>query len=119
MADNSTPEIVWGPSPSSSAPAADAPQIVWGSAPSAPKPGDFSSIGAGLGRGFGESMLGIQQLLGKTLSTSIRGPVSSAGNWLQEDAAKGLTNLQQQEAPYQAAHPYLTGGGEMGGQVAA
>lgn len=124
MADNSTPNIVWGPSPPPSAPPPPpaAPQIVWGTAPtapSAPTPGATSSIGAGLGAGFGEFMLGIQQLLGKTLSTSVRSPISSAGNWLQKNAAQGITNLQQQEAPYQSAHPNLTGAGQFGGEMGA
>jgi len=94
-----------------------------GNQPAAPspapeqKPGLLTSIGAGAGAGFGEAALGAQQLLGKALSTSIRAPVASAGNWLQQNAAQGIAQLQQQEAPYQAAHPIASGAGGIGGQA--
>ena len=119
------------------------------STPPAPTPGVLSSIGAGAGRGFGEAALGVQQLLGKvlaaptlqapqSLSTLISGqPPGEAttgvagflnkisdiqnvpANWLQQNAAAGLAKLQQQEAPYQAAHPNLAGLGEFGGGTVA
>jgi len=119
------------------------------SPPPAPTPGVLSSIGAGAGKGFGESMLGAQQLVGKvlaaptlqapqSLNTLISGqPPGEAttgvagflnkisdiqnvpANWLQQNAAAGLAKLQQQGAPYQAAHPIAAGAGDIVGQAVA
>ena len=87
------------------------------SAPPTPTPGVLSSIGAGAGRGFGESMLGLQQLVGKGLSAL---PIAKTpGDWLQQNAVQGIAKLQQQAAPYQAAHPIATGAGDIGSQAAA
>jgi len=115
----------------------------------APKPGILPSIAASAGAGFGEAALGAQQLLGKvleaptlqappSLSTLISGqPPGQAttgvagflnkisdiqnipANWLEQNAAAGLAKLQQQQAPYQAAHPFAAGAGEFGGQAVA
>ena len=64
------------------------------STPPAPTPGVLSSIGAGAGKGFGESMLGLQQLVGKGLSEL---PIAKTpGDWLQQNAAQGIAKLQQQ-----------------------
>ena len=124
MADNSTPNIVWGPSPPPSAPPPPpaAPRI-FGERHLPRHPPQrlvphhqLAPVSAPV---LVKYMLGIQQLLGKTLSTSVRSPISSAGNWLQKNAAQGITNLQQPEAPYQSAHPNLTGAGQFGGEMGA
>ncbi len=95
------------------------------------KPGILPSIGAGAGAGFGEAALGAQQLLGKALSAAPPGPVrrepnetlpanvAAPVNWLQQNAAQGLAQLQQQEAPYQASHPLAAGAGDIAGQAVA
>lgn len=104
--------------------------------PAAGQPGMLASIGAGLGHGFGETMLGAQQLVGRgmqalggigespTLSSLITGQqpmnmVGRAGQWLTQDAEKGIANLNSQYAPYSAAHPVAAGTGNIGGMAAA
>jgi len=153
MAQDDTGGFSLTPTPDTSAPDTGGFSLAPQRAPSIPStspPGNLTSIGAGLGRGFGESMLGAQQLLGKAITPStapkdsaflaeladrlppgetktklsnavsgIQSAASFPGEWLQKNAASGLANLQQQEAPYQAAHPNLTGAGEFGGQAVA
>lgn len=97
------------PAPSGPAPAQNA-------VPQADQPGMLASIGAGLGRGVQETVLGGQQLLGKGLQAV---GLNGAGNWLVNDANQGLAAGQQQVAPYAAAHPMATGAGEMGGSMVA
>lgn len=111
-------------------PALRAPQVA-----QAQQPGMLASLGAGLGHGFGSTMLGVQQLLGRgmtalggigespNLSSVITGQqpmnaVGRAGQWLMQDAEHGLANLDQQYAPYSAAHPIVAGTGNVGGQIA-
>jgi hypothetical protein len=84
------------------------------SAPSTSSPGKISSFFAGAGKGFGQQMLGAQQLLGS--ADSYLGG-KQTGDWLQKNAAQGSDKLTQQAAPYAAAHPFLEGAGEFAGQV--
>lgn len=105
-------------------------------APQASQPGFWASLGAGLGHGFGSTMLGAQQLLGHgmqalggigespNLSSVITGqqPVNAigrAGQWLSNDAQQGLAKINAEYAPYAAAHPVVGGAGNIGGMVAA
>jgi len=98
------------------------------------QPGMLSSLGAGLGHGFGSTMLGVQQLVGRgmqalggigespNLTSTITGQppmnaVGRAGQWLTQDAEHGIANLDQQYAPYSAAHPIVAGTGNVGGQI--
>lgn len=81
------------------------------------KPGGVMSFLAGVGRGVQETALGGQQLLGHALSNfdATRG----AGNWLINDANKGLTQGASDVAPYASAHPTATGAGQVAGSIAA
>lgn len=85
-------------------------------APAAPQPGVMAAIGAGLGHGFGSTMLGIQKLAGKGLNAI---GLNNAGNWLVNDANQGNANLDAQYALYQNAHPMAAGAGNLGGQTVA
>lgn len=108
-----------------------APQVQQG-----PQPGMLASLGAGLGHGFGETVLGAQQLLGRGLQklggmgqspnlTSVvtgqqpQNLIQRAGSWLSNDADQGIAKLNQQFAPYQAANPITAGAGNIGGMVGA
>jgi hypothetical protein len=102
-------------------------------------PGGVASFGAGLGRGFGSTVLTLQQYLGKalagaddlvgsrqpTLSSLItgKGPdrsfVGKAGQWLIDDAVAGKDKLTAELAPYEKAHPIAAGAGDVGGGIAA
>jgi len=101
-------------------------------------PATITSLGAGLGKGFGDVVLGAQSLVGKGLQKlgetvtpdqqSIsglvkgkkdRGLIQSAGDWLVDDATSGRAKLAAEVAPYQEAHPIATGAGEVGGNVVA
>lgn len=101
-------------------------------------PGMIASLGASAGKGFGQVVLNAQNLVGKGVSavgdlvsppeTSLttlvtgqkkNGLISSAGHWLQADAQNGLQKIAGEEAPYKEAHPFVTGVGEMAGNVIA
>lgn len=74
-----------------------------------------AALGAGLGQGFGSSVLGLQQLLGHGLSAV---GADTAGNWLSNDAAQGLKNLKAQATPIDNAAPFAGGMGNLAGSVA-
>jgi len=118
----------------------EAPQLLASQpSPGAPleQAGYLSSLGAGLGHGFGSTILGAQQLLGhginsvaNFLSPSQQTPSgletseqpeggTSVGNWLINDANNGIRNLNQQFSPYQNAHSTTAMVGDIGGNVAA
>lgn len=101
-------------------------------------PRTIASIGAGLGKGFGDVALGAQGLVGKGLQklgeavtpdqqsisglvrgTKDRGLIQSAGDWLVNDAQAGRNKLADELAPYKDAHPLAAGAGEVGGNVIA
>lgn len=124
-----------------SAPAAQ--QAVPAQQPAAPaaqspadQPGSVMSFLAGVGRGVQETALGAQQLVGHGLqaagsigqspapSNLVTGQqpqniVQRAGNWLVNDANQGLARGAQEVAPYSAAHPLVTGAGNIAGSIAA
>jgi hypothetical protein len=106
------------------------------STPAAPPHSAVESFAAGLGHGFGSTVLGAQQLLGHGLqslgsvgqSQNISGLITGdqpqnflgrAGNWLVNDANQGLAKLGGQYNPYSQAHPIVAGAGDIGGSVAA
>lgn len=112
--------------PVAQAPASQAPNA------SAPQPGGLESFAAGLGKGFGSTILGAQQLLGHGLQSlgsnsqgmtqggsDLMGAIGRAGNWLVDDANSGLKNLNQQYSPYSQAHPIAAGAGNLGGSLVA
>lgn len=109
-------------------------------APAAPQdtPWTVTSIGAGLGRGFGKTVLTAQGYVGKgiqklgdlvtpdrpTIAGLIkgkpdRGVIQSAGDWLVNDAEAGKRNLDSENAQYEAAHPLANGVGDVAGGVIA
>lgn len=71
---------------------------------------------AGLGHGVGEVAMGAQHYLGKGLQGL---GVDQAGQWLVDDAKQGRERMAQEIAPYKEVSPYATGGGEIGGNIAA
>ncbi|WP_081071271.1 transglycosylase SLT domain-containing protein [Burkholderia territorii] len=94
--------------------------------------GSLESFAAGLGKGFGSTVLGAQQLLGHGLQSlgsnsqgmtqggsDLMGMIGRAGNWLVNDANTGLKNLNQQYSPYSQAHPIAAGAGNIGGSLVA
>ena len=105
-----------------------APQL----AASGQQPGGLESFAAGLGKGFGSTVLGAQQLLGhglQSLGSNSQGMtqggsdlmdmIGRAGSWLVNDANSGLKNLNQQYSPYSQAHPIAAGAGNIGGSLVA
>jgi hypothetical protein len=78
--------------------------------------GAWSSLGAGLGHGFGSVVLGAQQLLGNGLKLA---GADKAGNWLVNDANQGVSNLDSQNSPYSNAHPAINTAGDIGGNLVA
>lgn len=80
------------------------------------QPGMLASLGAGLGKGFGETVLGAQSLVGKGLRSV---GADTVGNWLVNDADAGRAKLAAELAPYKEANPLTAGAGEIGGNVIA
>ena len=83
--------------------------------------GFFETIGApieavsqGVISGGGNVMLGGQRLLGKGLSAL---GARDTGAFLQEDAARRLAQSQATVAPFKQEFPFLTGAGELTGEV--
>jgi hypothetical protein len=85
-------------------------------APQGQAPGMIASFGSGLGHGFGSTVLGAQELLGKGLSALGSDHV---GPWLVNDAQQGVRNLDAQNQPYSAANPITNIVGNIGGNIAA
>lgn len=85
------------------------------------QPGFWSSLGAGLGHGFGSTVLGAEQLAGHGLSAlaPAGSPAELAANAIMADANKGLKNLGAQYSPYAAARPLTAGAGNLVGSAAA
>lgn len=82
---------------------------------SAEEPGLIASFGANAGKGFGNAVLGAQQLIGKGLQTV---GLDTAGDWLVKDATEGARRLEQQAKPYADANPVTSVAGELVGSVA-
>lgn len=85
-------------------------------APEEAEPGYIESAAAGLGSGVGRVALGAQHYVGKALGAL---GADSAGKYLVDDAAQGRAKLAGELAPYKAANPLTTGGGELGGEIIA
>lgn len=73
-----------------------------------------TSIVKGAAKGLGDTVLSGQELVGEGMkAVGIPG-----GQWLTEDARKGMAGLKQEIAPDQAAHPFMTGAGDvLGGMI--
>lgn len=106
--------------------------------PSGDQPGATASLGAGLGTGFGKTVLGAQYWLGRglraagdavsppeqTLSSLVtgqpkRGAIARAGEWLINDAETGRAKLDAENAPYSQANPTINATGKLGGEIVA
>lgn len=85
-------------------------------APQGEQPGMLASFGAGLGHGFGNTILGAQQLLGHGAQAA---GLDTVGNWLTKDANQGIQRNDAQYAPYSAANPMTAGAGNIAGGVAS
>jgi hypothetical protein len=97
----------------------------------------LASLGAGLGHGFGSTVLGIEQLLGRGIQAispsaaatpdvmpgdegaAMLAGMRPLGNALANDAQRGIASTNAQYAPYSAAHPIAAGAGNIGGMAAA
>lgn len=84
--------------------------------PPASPPGMLASFGAGAGRGFGNTVLGAQELLGKGAQAV---GLNNVGGWLVNDAQQGVKNLSAQNQPYAQANPITNGAGDIAGGVVA
>ena len=107
------------------------------------QPGVLATLGATLGKGFGSTVQGIEQLVGHGLQSlkdtaAMPGPlgiastlgglifgehpdtfIRKAGAEMVSDANRGISNLKTQAAPYEKAHPVAATLGNIGGSVAA
>jgi hypothetical protein len=120
--------------------AAAAQLIPQPAAPAADEPGAIASLGAGLGEGFGKTVLGAQSLAGKgiralggvlpghsdtsltTLVTGQKTPgnfIERAGDWLVNDAAQGREKIAGENKPFADAHPLMNSTGQVGGEIVA
>jgi hypothetical protein len=95
----------------------------------------LASLAAGLGHGFGSTVLGAEQALGRGLQAlapsnapavmpgdegaAMLAGMRPLGVALANDAQRGLANVNTQYAPYSAAHPIAAGTGNIGGMVGA
>jgi hypothetical protein len=69
----------------------------------------------GAAEGFGRTVLGGQQLVGKGLEAV---GAKGVGGWLERDAQQGIAKLRGAAAADREAHPYVTGAGELLGGAA-
>jgi hypothetical protein len=88
--------------------------------PDQDRPNMFMSAAGGMGQGFGNMVLGAQQLAGKVLEAGSREGTmgAQAGKWLEKNATQGVQKMQGEMAPADAAHPWAAEAGRMAGVVA-
>jgi hypothetical protein len=79
-------------------------------------PSMATSALAGLGAGFGRTVLGGQELLGKGLQKL---GAESVGQFLSRDAQMGRERLSRELQQYKEANPISAGGGQLVGEVGA
>lgn len=72
------------------------------------------SVLAGLGAGFGRTVLGGQQLIGQGLEAL---GAEQVGKYLTEDAIKGRQKLLEELSPYAMKNPVSAGAGKMVGEI--
>ncbi len=84
-------------------------------------PGRVMSFLAGAGRGTGNTVLGIQQLVGKGVAEGGRRSgwdwMRRGGEWLVDDANQGVRNLEAENKPYREANPKSNFAGDLTGMV--
>ena len=87
--------------------------------PQASQPGMLASGLVGFAKGLGNTASGIEQLIGKGIGAFA--PNGSAAqqvsNYLTNDANFVRNDISQGAAPYEAAHPFVTGTGNVAGQI--
>lgn len=110
--------------PTSPAATSAAPAV--GTASTAPvpqgsAPGPLTSAVIGFGKGVGDVASGIEQMAGHGLAGlgNMLGakPVSAAGNWLTNDANAVVNQTNAESAAARAAHPIITGAGDLAGNM--
>jgi hypothetical protein len=77
--------------------------------------GMLMSAVKGAAAGFGKTVLGGQELVGKGLEAV---GATDTGKWLVDDARKGVANLDQETAADKKENPWSTGIGEFAGGMA-
>ena len=78
------------------------------------QPGMLESAAGGLGAGFGRTVLGGEQLVGKGLEAiGGKSVVGRAGQALTEDAQTGLQRIASETADMARQHPIIEGAGEL------
>lgn len=87
----------------------------WDNDPVVEPDGMLMSGVKGAAAGLGRTVLGGQELLGKGLEAA---GAKAPGEWLVNDARKGIAGLDQSTAADRAAHPWATGAGEVAGGFA-
>lgn len=81
-----------------------------------PTPSAPTSALAGIGAGFGRTVLGGQELIGKGLQKL---GAETIGQAVERDAQMGREKLLQELDRYKQANPFSAGGGQLVGEVAA
>jgi len=81
-----------------------------------PTPSAPTSALAGLGAGFGRTVLGGQELIGKGLQ---KVGAETIGQMIERDAQMGRQKLAQELEQYKQANPFSAGGGQLVGEIGA
>lgn len=81
-----------------------------------PTPSAPTSALAGIGAGFGRTVLGGQELIGKGLQKL---GAETIGQAVERDAQMGREKLLQELDRYKQANPFSAGGGQLAGEIAA
>jgi len=81
-----------------------------------PTPSAPTSALAGLGAGFGRTVLGGQELIGKGLQ---KVGAETIGQMIERDAQMGRQKLAQELERYKQANPFSAGGGQLVGEIGA
>jgi hypothetical protein len=79
-------------------------------------PNMATSALAGMGAGFGRTVLGGQELIGKGLQKL---GAETVGQYLERDAQMGRQNLLKELQQYKEANPFSAGGGQLVGEIGA
>ena len=74
----------------------------------------LASVPAGMGYGFGSTVLGAEELVGKGLSAA---GATGVGQILTNDARTGLSRIGGEVAPIREQYPIAVGIGEVGGSL--
>lgn len=95
---------------------AQAYQYALAQSKSEPAPSAITSALAGLGAGFGRTILGGQELIGKGFR---KVGAETVGTMIEQDAQMGREKLLQELEIYKQANPFSAGGGQLVGEIGA